>query len=101
MRHRPVAITQVEFLAGTDTPDVGRVEALIAVDDRQLTDLGQRVDVEESAGSPRSAAGEGFTQAAEEPTTCRCALSRANLGNVAGALFLQLVQQLDVLVVEP
>ena len=50
VRHRPVAVTQVEFLAGPDPPHVGRVEALVAVDDRQLTDLGQRVDVEERAG---------------------------------------------------
>ena len=47
VRHRAVAVAEVEFLAGADAPDVGRVEALVAVDDRQLTDLGQRVDVEE------------------------------------------------------
>ena len=45
-----VAVAQVEFLAGPDPPHVGRVEALVAVDDRQLTDLGQRVDVEQRAG---------------------------------------------------
>ncbi len=50
VRHRPVAVAQVEFLAGTDAPHVGGVEALVAVDDRELTDLGQRVDVEQRAG---------------------------------------------------
>jgi len=43
VRHRPVAVAQVEFLAGADAPDIGRVEALVTVDDRELTDLGQRL----------------------------------------------------------
>ena len=51
VRHRPVAVAQVEFLTGADAPDVGRVEAFVAVDDRELTDLGQRVDVEQRQGS--------------------------------------------------
>ena len=50
VRHGAVAVAKVEFFAGADAPDVGRVEALVAVDDRELTDLGQRVDVEERAG---------------------------------------------------
>ena len=50
VRHGSVAVAKVEFFAGADAPNVGRVEPLVAVDDRQLTDLGQRVDVEERAG---------------------------------------------------
>jgi hypothetical protein len=55
VRHRPVAVAQVEFLAGADAPDVGRVEALVTVDDREPTDLGQRIDVEDDdqCGSPK------------------------------------------------
>jgi len=53
-------IAQVQFLARTDAADVGRVEALVAVDGHELTDLGQRVDVEEPAGHECLAAGEGF-----------------------------------------
>ena len=44
---RARAVAEVEFLAGPDPPHIGRVEALVAVDDRELTDLGQRVDVEQ------------------------------------------------------
>ena len=44
------AIAEVEFLAGPDPPDVGRVEALVAVHHGELTDRGQRVDVEERVG---------------------------------------------------
>ena len=43
-------VAEVEFLAGPDPPHVGGVEALLAVDDGQLTGLGQRVDVEQRVG---------------------------------------------------
>ena len=49
MRQRPGAVAQVEPLAGTDPSDIGGVEALVTVDDRDLTDIRQRVDVEDGA----------------------------------------------------
>ncbi|MDT5162245.1 MAG: hypothetical protein QOC90_2555, partial [Mycobacterium sp.] len=110
VRHGAVAVAEIEFFAYSDAPNIGRVETLVAVDDRQLSDLGQRVDVEQSAagramriseGHRKSSAGEGFAQPAEESATSRRILGRPNLRHVVDALFLQLVQQLDVLVVKP
>ena len=49
------AVAEVEFLADADPAHGGGVEALVAVDDGQLADLGQRVDVEQrtlTRGSP-------------------------------------------------
>ena len=71
MRHRPVAVAQVEFLAGADAPDVGRVEALVTVDDRELTDLGQRIDVEDGAVDRNPA-----TSSGKRPP-CRSTTARA------------------------
>ena len=54
VRHRARAVAEVELFADPDPPHGGGVEALVAVDDGQLTDLGQRVDVEERRGhAPR------------------------------------------------
>ena len=50
VRHRAGAVAEVELLAGPDPAHGGGVEALVAVDDGQLTDLGQRVDVEQRRG---------------------------------------------------
>jgi len=55
-----VAVAEVELLTGTDAPDVGRVEALVTVDDCEGARFGQRVDVKERATHGLSAAGEGF-----------------------------------------
>ena len=51
VRHRARAVAEVELLAGPDPPHVGGVEAFVAVDDGELTDLGQRVDVEQRAAA--------------------------------------------------
>jgi hypothetical protein len=58
--NRAGAVAQIEFLADPDAPDVGGMEALVAVDDRKLTDLRKRVDVKQRSGHRRSTAGEGF-----------------------------------------
>ena len=50
MRHRARAVTEVELFAGPDSSHVGGMEAFVAVDDGQVTDLGQGVDVEERPG---------------------------------------------------
>ena len=48
VRHRvPAPSLEVELLAEPDPPDVGGVEALVTVDDGELTDIRQRVDVEQ------------------------------------------------------
>ena len=57
VRHRACAVAEVEFFARPDSPHVGGVEALVAVDHGQVTDLGQGVDVEERLLTCRAASG--------------------------------------------
>ena len=99
VRDRARAVAEVEFLTGPDPSHVGGVEALVAVDDGELADLGQRVDVEQRAthAAHRSATGEGLAQPAEQAAARGRRVRRLHLGDVPDAVLLELAQQLGVL----
>ena len=57
------AVTENEFLAAPDAPHGRGVEAFVTLDDSQVSDVGQRVDVEQAG---QLAPGKGLTQPAEQ-----------------------------------